>query len=95
MTKLRPLLLIGAALSIASCSQSDLDRAQSHARETKQQMKNDLDEANRKLKEGVQKADQETRRVFETTRAQLRQGVERTKQDLRKARDEIRDSRQQ
>ena len=60
MTKLGPVLLIGTALSIASCSQSDMDRARSRAREAKQEVKSDLDEANRKLKEGVQKADDET-----------------------------------
>ncbi len=82
MNKPTAFVFVTLAVFAAACSRSDVRHAQSQAQEARQQVKQDLETANQKLKDGFRRANEETKRDLDTARAQLRDALHKTQRDL-------------
>jgi F0F1-type ATP synthase membrane subunit b/b' len=83
-------IVIGLAAGSA-CNRRDADRAKSESREAQDKARIQLDEARRKLKDGLKQADQQTREDLDKARDQLRHALTESEKDARKAADRVRD----
>jgi len=84
-------IVVGLA-GASACSGMDQDRARSEGRDALgKSPERQLDEASRKLKEELKKADQQTREDLDKARDQVRHALSQSQRDVDKARDRLRD----